>query len=83
MALAAGGMPRYSQGRMREIESFEDGPLTGFARVERAMAEVEQELMRAKGALNRYEVAIRTAQKLVREWRGQEMDAANYPYQRR
>jgi hypothetical protein len=76
-------MPRYSQRRMEEIARFEDGPLTGFARVERAMAEVEQELMRAKGALNRYEVAIRTAQKLVREWRGQEMDSFQYPYRRR
>jgi hypothetical protein len=46
------------------------------------MAEVEQELMRAKGALNRYEVAIRTAQRLVRDWREREMDSVQYPWRR-
>lgn len=82
MAAMAMAMTRYTQARMAQMESFEDGPLAGFCRVERAMAEVEQELMRARGSLSRYEVAIRTAQKIMQEWRDAEMARVQYPWRR-
>ena len=82
MAAMAGAMTRYSREEARQLELFEDGPVVAFSRVEQARAQVEQELMRAKGALNRYEVAIRTAQRVMQEWRDQEMARVQYPWRR-
>ena len=83
MALAAGGMPRYTQGRMEEIAQFEDQVLTPLQQLDQIVAEVEQERMRAQKSLGRFEVAIATAQKLIRSWREREMRSVNYPYARR
>ena len=83
MALAAGGMPRYTRERQAQLEGFEDRVLTPLAQLDQMVAEIEQERMRAQKSLGRFEVAIDTAQKLIRAWREREMDGFQYPYRRR
>jgi len=81
VALAAGGMPRYTQGRMREIESFEDQVLVPLGRMDRIIAEAEQDWMRAGTIPEKWLVVIRLAQWIIRATRNHQMDAFQYPKQ--
>ncbi len=81
--MAAGGMPRYTQGRMKEIESFEDRVLVPLARMDYIIAEAEQEWMRAATPPEKWLVVIRLAQWIIRATRNHHMDVFRYPYKRR
>ncbi len=83
MAMAAGGMPRYSQQEAVQLELFEDEILTPLSRWTQCMAEIEQEEMRLRGRLDRFRVAIRTAQRRIEELREGQMRGFQYPYRRR
>ncbi len=81
MAALAAGMPRFSREEARQLELFEDEILTPLSRWQQCMAEIEQEEMRLRGRLDRFRVAIRTAQRRIEELREGQMEAANYPMQ--
>jgi len=83
VALAAGGMPRYTRQEVVQLELFEEEILTPLSRWMQCMAEIEQEEMRLRGRLDRFRVAIRTAQRRIDELREAQMRGFQYPYRRR
>jgi len=83
MAMGSSTSRHYTQARMKEIESFEDQVLSPMARWQQCMAEIEQEEMRLRGRLDRFRVAIRTAQRHIQELREEQMDEFQYPYRRK
>jgi hypothetical protein len=76
-------MTRYSRQDAVQLELFEEEILTPLSRWTQCMAEIEQEEMRLRGRLDRFRVAIRTAQRRIEELREAQMQGFQYPYRRR